>query len=86
MNMDTVPSGYIKWMVCGRDENDVSGQLGHVFDPTCGIGPQPTSMLSGFSSLVFDDEVTVTFYKEDGAALYTAPPIKARRAAGPQAV
>ena len=65
--LHTVPKGAIKYMVTGR----------HGQGP--GVGPKPTSdMLSGFSSLEFDDAVLMTLYKEDGTELYQAPPIAAR--------
>ena len=61
-NLATVPDGAIKFMI--------SGPNGH--GPS--VGPKPaTAMLSGFSTLEFDDQVTLTMYKEDGTPLYTAP-------------
>ncbi len=37
------------------------------------MGPKPaTAMLSGFSTLAFDDAVGLTMFKEDGTPLYTA--------------
>ena len=66
---DTVPAGDIKFMISGPNGQGPS------------VGPKPESdMLSGFSSLQFDDAVATTFYKEDGTVLYRAPPIPARSA------
>ena len=66
-HFDTVPAGAIKFMVEGPSGHGPKSNL-----------PQNDTMLSGFSSLQFDDTVTMTMYKEDGETLYTAPPIAAR--------
>ena len=67
---DTVPADDIKYMISGPNGQGPS------------VGQKPTTdMLSGFSSLEFDDEVATTFYKEDGTVLYRAPPIPPRSAA-----
>ena len=65
----TVPDGAIRYMITGK------GGLG----PSVGAKPA-TEMLSGFSSMQFDDHVTCTLYKEDGTPLYVAPPIAPRSA------
>ena len=67
--LHTVPDGAIQYMITGR-----GGQ-----GPSVGTKPA-TEMLSGFSSLQFDDHATCTLYKEDGTALYATPPIAARSA------
>ena len=55
------------YMITGK------GSLG----PSVGTKPA-TEMLSGFSSMQFDDDITCTLYKEDGTPLYVAPPIAPR--------
>ena len=66
-HIKTVPDGAIKYLVSGNN-----GQ-----GPSVGKKPS-TNMLSGFSSLVFDDDVQLKLYKEDGETIYTAPPISHR--------
>jgi tartrate-resistant acid phosphatase type 5 len=65
--LSTVPEGAIKYMVSG-----LNGQ-----GPSYGTKP-PDEMQSGFSSLELDDTLQLTMYKEDGVALYAAPPIAPR--------
>lgn len=66
-HLSTVPKGAIKYMVSGLHGEGQS------------VGRKPsTPMLSGFSSMQFDDEVLVIMYKEDGTPIYIAPPIQAR--------
>ena len=67
IKLDTVPVGAIQFMVTG-----VNGQ-------GMGVGPKPkTAMLSGFSSMEFDDDVRITMYKEDGTVVWAPPSIAAR--------
>ena len=66
-NFHTVPAGAIKYMVEGPNGHGPKSNL-----------PKNTTMISGFSSLQFDDVVTMTLYKESGEALYRAPPIPPR--------
>lgn len=60
-NMDSVPDGVIQYLISGYNAGGKH------------IGTKPPKSQGGFSSLDFgDDEVTITFHKEDGAKLYSA--------------
>jgi tartrate-resistant acid phosphatase type 5 len=72
VNIDTVPKNDIKFMVSGTNGTGAN------------IGPKPkTPMLSGFSSMEFDDDVTIKMYKEDGTVIW-APKAIHRRVIGEQ--
>ena len=67
-NWKTIPKDAMQFMISGTNGQGT------------GVGPKPTSdVLSGFSSLVFDDAVQVKMYKEDGTVLWKPPTIAARR-------
>ena len=70
-NVETVPDGYIKFMVSG----DGGGGDSIGYD-----GAKKSEIGGGFQSLVFyDDEVTVTFHDQDGDDLYVAPMLPTRK-------
>jgi hypothetical protein len=67
VKIDTIPKDALQFMISGTNGRGTS------------IGPKPTSdVLSGFSSLKFDDDVKVIMYKEDGEVLWAPPAIVAR--------
>ncbi len=69
VHLDSVPAGTLQFMVSGANGQGK------------GVGPKPESMESGFSTLVFDDDVQVVMRKEDGTPVWTPPPIPPRSAA-----
>ena len=67
IKLDTVPKDAMKFMISGENGTGTS------------IGPTPTEIiLSGFSSLTFDDSIQVKMYNQNGICLYSAPPISPR--------
>ena len=67
IHLDTIPKNGLQFMISGINGSGTS------------VGKKPTSpVLSGFSSLEFDDAVRVKMYKEDGEILWAPPAIAAR--------
>ena len=67
IKINTVPLEAIQFMVSGKNGQGRS------------IGPKPvTNMTSGFSSMEFDDEVTITMYQQDGEVVWAPPSIPCR--------
>lgn len=61
-NMDTVPDGYIKYLISGK-----SAQGKHIG------GSTPPRTLGGFNTMEFgDEEVSITSYNHDSVKLYSA--------------
>ena len=69
-NMETVPDGFIKFMISG--DSGSGDSIGY-------DGGKKGKIGGGFQSLAFDDDgVTVTFHDQDGEDLYVAPKLSKR--------